>query len=41
MVSALIPPAIDFIMSEPAIAEADRKALGSGNAHRLFPRIAA
>ncbi len=41
MQPALIPPAIDFIMSEPAIQEADRQALAFGNAKRLFPRIAA
>jgi predicted TIM-barrel fold metal-dependent hydrolase len=41
MLPALIPPAIDFIMSYPAIDEADRQALAFGNARRLFPRIAA
>jgi predicted TIM-barrel fold metal-dependent hydrolase len=40
MPSALIPPAIDFIMSEPALPEADRQALAFGNAKRLFRRIA-
>jgi predicted TIM-barrel fold metal-dependent hydrolase len=40
MPSALIPPAIDFIMSEPALPEADRQALAVGNAKRLFRRIA-
>jgi hypothetical protein len=41
MQPALIPLAIDFVMSEPAIQEADRQALAFGNAKRLFPRIAA
>ncbi|MBV9626925.1 MAG: amidohydrolase [Xanthobacteraceae bacterium] len=39
MQPALIPPAIDFIMSEPALQDADRQALAFGNARRLFPRI--
>jgi predicted TIM-barrel fold metal-dependent hydrolase len=40
MLSSLIPPAIEFIMSYPAIGEAARGALTSGNAQRLFPRLA-
>ena len=41
MLPTLIPPAIDFITSYPPISETNRQALAFGNAHRLFPRIAA
>lgn len=41
MLSHLIPPAIDFILSYPAIDEAKRQALSYGNARKLFPRLAA
>ena len=41
MLSTLIPPAIDFVMSYPSINETNRQALAFGNALGLFPRIAA
>ena len=40
MLSSLIPPAIDFIFSNPSFDEATRKAFASGNALKLFPRLA-
>jgi 6-methylsalicylate decarboxylase len=41
MLSSLIPPAIEFVYSYPKVDEATRKALSSGNALKLFPRLAA
>lgn len=41
MLSHLIPPAIDFILSYPAIDDERRQALSFGNAQKLFPRLAA
>jgi predicted TIM-barrel fold metal-dependent hydrolase len=41
MLPNLIPPAIDFITSYPAIDDTKRRALSSGNALKLFPRLAA
>jgi 6-methylsalicylate decarboxylase len=40
MLSSLIPPAIEFVYSYSKVDEATRKALSSGNALKLFPRLA-
>lgn len=40
MLSSLIPPAIDFVLSSPKIDDTTKRALSFGNAVKLFPRLA-